>query len=98
MRLNSASFIEINGEINDSKLEQEYVLVTGGLSYIGSHTVLELLKKDVKVIIIDNLETSSITCLEKLRIISNKPKSIIFYQYDLSNENAISEIFTTFQI
>ena len=37
-------------------------------------------------------------CLEKLRVISNKPKSVIFYQYDLSNENAISEIFKTFQI
>ena len=72
--------------------------MTGGLGYIGSHTVVELLKKDFKIIILDNLETSSMKCLEKLRIISNKPKSVIFYQYDLSNENAISEIFKTFSI
>jgi len=37
-------------------------------------------------------------CLEKLRVVSNKPKSIIFYQYDLNNENAIAEIFKTFSI
>lgn len=30
------------------------VLVTGGAGYIGSHTVLELLEADFKVVVIDN--------------------------------------------
>ncbi|KAF1999706.1 udp-glucose 4-epimerase [Amniculicola lignicola CBS 123094] len=38
---------------------QEYVLVTGGLGFIGSHTVLELLKSGCNVIIIDNASNSA---------------------------------------
>ena len=33
------------------------VLVTGGTGYIGSHTVVELLKKGREVVIVDNLST-----------------------------------------
>ncbi len=39
-----------------------YILVTGGLGFIGSHTVLELLDKQYKIIIIDNLSNSSKRC------------------------------------
>ena len=35
------------------------VLVTGGLGYIGSHTVVELIQKGYEVIIGDNLSNSS---------------------------------------
>ena len=38
--------------------KNNYMLVTGGLGYIGSHTVVELLKLNKKVIIIDNLSNS----------------------------------------
>lgn len=31
------------------------VLVTGGAGYIGSHTVLELIKQDFPVVVVDNL-------------------------------------------
>ena len=30
------------------------ILVTGGVGYIGSHTVVKLLAQDYKVIIVDN--------------------------------------------
>lgn len=36
----------------------EYVLVTGGLGFIGSHTSLELLKSGYNVIIVDDLSNS----------------------------------------
>ena len=36
------------------------ILVIGGLGYIGSHTVVELLNNDFKVIIIDDLSNSAI--------------------------------------
>ncbi|OOF93575.1 hypothetical protein ASPCADRAFT_209516 [Aspergillus carbonarius ITEM 5010] len=36
----------------------QYVLVTGGLGYIGSHTALELLKAGYNVIIVDDLSNS----------------------------------------
>lgn len=74
------------------------MLVTGGLGYIGSHTVIELLREDEKVIIVDNLNNSNEKCLERLRIISNKPKSIIFYDYDVTNEKKMEELFKTFSI
>lgn len=37
-----------------------YILVTGGLGFIGSHTVVELLLENYKIIIIDNLVNSSL--------------------------------------
>ena len=35
------------------------VLVTGGLGFIGSHTVVELQNEGFEVVIIDNLSNSS---------------------------------------
>ena len=34
------------------------ILVTGGLGYIGSHTIVKLLEKNYEVICLDNLENS----------------------------------------
>ncbi|KAL4902075.1 hypothetical protein BDW74DRAFT_187051 [Aspergillus multicolor] len=45
----------IVGEAGDG---DEYVLVTGGLGFIGSHTSLELLKAGYNIIIVDNLSNS----------------------------------------
>jgi UDP-glucose 4-epimerase len=46
------------------------VLVTGGLGYIGSHTVVELIAVGYEVVIIDNLCNSSIVCLDRLKTIT----------------------------
>ena len=43
------------------------VLVTGGLGYIGSNTVCELLEKKNEVVVIDDLSNSSETTLNKIR-------------------------------
>jgi UDP-glucose 4-epimerase len=40
------------------------IVVTGGLGFIGSHTVVELQNKNFEVIIIDDLSNSSIEVLE----------------------------------
>ena len=101
VRLNSGSFIDVDGEIREKepqKQNPDYILVTGGLGYIGSHTVIELLREDEKVIIVDNLNNSNEKCLERLRIISNKPKSIIFYDHDVKDEKKMEELFKTFNI
>jgi UDP-glucose 4-epimerase len=42
------------------------ILVTGGLGYIGSHTVVELIQDGYDVIIVDNLYNSKMKCLERL--------------------------------
>ena len=46
------------------------VLVTGGLGYIGSHTVVELIQKGYEVIIGDNLSNSSIETIKKIEQIT----------------------------
>ena len=48
------------------------VLVTGGLGYIGSHTVVELLDRNYEVVIIDNLSNSRIEILDGIREITGK--------------------------
>ena len=42
------------------------VLLTGGLGFIGSHTVVELVNSNYNVIIIDNLSNSKISVLENI--------------------------------
>lgn len=68
------------------------ILVTGGLGFIGSHTVVELLENDYEVVIIDNLFNSKIEVLDKIKQITGKePK---FYQEDVCDKEALERIFT----
>ncbi len=46
------------------------ILVTGGTGYIGSHTVVELLKENYEVVIADNLSNSEKSVVHKIREIS----------------------------
>ena len=48
------------------------VLVTGGLGYIGSHTVVELQNAGFEVVIIDNLSNSSLEVLDGIIEITGK--------------------------
>ena len=68
------------------------VLVTGGLGYIGSHTVVELLENGDEVIIIDNLVNSKLEVLEKIKKITGKTAT--FYQYDLCDYSKVDDVFS----
>ncbi|KAH6612974.1 UDP-glucose 4-epimerase [Boeremia exigua] len=46
--------------------DDQYVLVTGGLGFIGSHTVLELLKSGHNVIIVDDLSNSESDVFDRI--------------------------------
>jgi len=48
------------------------ILVTGGLGFIGSHTVVELQKEGYEVVIIDNLSNSSIQQINIIKTITGK--------------------------
>ena len=52
-------------------MNSKYILVTGGLGYIGSHTTIALIDKGYKVCIIDNLSNSSIDVLKRIKKITN---------------------------
>jgi UDP-glucose 4-epimerase len=68
-----------------------YILVTGGLGFIGSHTVLELLDKEYKIIIIDNLSNSSKDVLKVF-------KNILFFKIDLRNHLQLENLFVKYRI
>ncbi|KAL3476618.1 hypothetical protein BJX99DRAFT_227452 [Aspergillus californicus] len=55
----------------DEHFQDEYVLVTGGLGFIGSHTSLELLKAGYNIIIVDNLSNSYRNVFERILLIAN---------------------------
>lgn len=67
------------------------VLVTGGLGYIGSHTVVELQQKGFEVIIIDNLLNTSIDVLKGITAITNTEPQ--FINLDLRDKNLVKEFF-----
>jgi len=71
------------------------ILVTGGLGYIGSHVVIELVKNGFRVDILDNLSNSHITTLEKLREFTNS--DIQFHNVDLRNLTKVKNVFSSKQ-
>lgn len=75
---------------------EKYILITGALGFIGSHTCVELLNKNYNVIGIDNLSNSKLDVKDKIEIITKK--SIIFYNYDLLNISDIELIFLKYKI
>ena len=67
------------------------ILVTGGLGFIGSHTVVELQNEGFEVLIIDNLSNSTIDVLDKITSITNKKPS--YYNIDLKDKIAVQQFF-----
>ncbi|WP_373786389.1 UDP-glucose 4-epimerase GalE [Jeotgalibaca porci] len=67
------------------------VLVTGGAGYIGSHTVVELLKANYEVVIVDNYSNSKPEVLNRIKTITDK--DFTFYEADLLDKPALEEIF-----
>ncbi len=67
------------------------ILVTGGLGFIGSHTVVELLNEGDNVVIVDNLYNSKEDVLDKIKAITGKEAK--FYKYDVTDREKVQEIF-----
>lgn len=67
------------------------ILVTGGLGFIGSHTVVELQNKGFEVIIIDNCSNSTTDVLKGITAVSGKEP--IFEQFDLREKNKVEDFF-----
>ena len=67
------------------------ILVTGGAGYIGSHTVVELLKSGREVVIIDNFSNSKKEVLDKIKQITNK--EFKFYQINYLDRENLEKVF-----
>ena len=72
------------------------ILITGGTGYIGSHTVVELLKLNKNIIVVDNLANSSTKVLDRIKTITGK--TITFIEADICDESAIDHIFSEHHI
>jgi UDP-glucose 4-epimerase len=71
------------------------ILVTGGLGFIGSHTVVALQEQGYEVVIIDNLSNSSLGVLEGItKITGIKP---LFEKLDLRNKPAVHYFFDKYK-
>lgn len=67
------------------------VLVTGGAGYIGSHTVVQLLESDHRVVILDNLCNSNANVIARIETITgHKP---IFIKGDVCDRAILRSIF-----
>jgi len=67
------------------------VLVTGGMGYIGSHTVVALFRQGYDVVIADNLCNSDVLILDRIEQISDqRPR---FHQIDLCDKVAVRNLF-----
>lgn len=68
------------------------ILVTGGLGYIGSHTVVALQEAGFGVVIIDDLSNSELFVLDRIsEITGTKPD---FHQIDLKDEKSVQQFFS----
>ena len=72
------------------------VLVTGGVGYIGSHTVLELLQAGYEVVVADNLCNSNLECLRRVQQLANR--EAIFHKVDIRDKAALGALFTQHDI
>ena len=67
------------------------ILVTGGLGFIGSHTVVELQNEGFEVVIIDNLSNSTETVLDGIVAITGQLP--LFEKIDLREKAALKDFF-----
>jgi UDP-glucose 4-epimerase len=72
------------------------VLVTGGLGYIGSHSVIELINSNYNPVILDSLVNSKIGCLAKVKEIAGR--NIAFYNADVRDRARVKDILRTEKI
>ncbi len=67
------------------------ILVTGGVGFIGSHTVVELISAGYEVVILDNLCNSNMKVLDRIEAITGK--RVPFYEADIRDRVALENIF-----
>jgi len=81
--------------MTDANTFPQPILITGGAGFLGSHMVALCLKKQVNVVMIDNLSNSDLSNLQKLE--SHFKVSIPFYEIDIRDKNKLKEFFNEHQ-
>ncbi len=81
--------------------EETTVLVTGGAGFIGSHTVVELLDRGYRVVIVDDLSNSSEVAVERVRTIAGLTEDdecLAFYRASILDREALESIFSNHDV
>ncbi|MBR0194585.1 MAG: UDP-glucose 4-epimerase GalE [Bacilli bacterium] len=72
------------------------ILVTGGMGYIGSHTVVQLIENNYKPVIVDNLCNSKVEVLNRIEKLTKvRPE---FIELDVRDEAKLDHVFATHNI
>lgn len=69
------------------------ILVTGGAGYIGSHTVVQLLKANQQVVVLDNFSNSTAEVIHRIKKITGSDFECI--KADIRDRNEIKTIFSS---
>ncbi|KAF8958373.1 hypothetical protein BGZ46_001982 [Entomortierella lignicola] len=81
------------------RVNQDTILVTGGVGFIGSHTVVQLLNLGKHLVIVDNLCNSSEEALRRAQALAHNNNnnncrgSFVFHKVDLLDSVALEEVF-----
>jgi UDP-glucose 4-epimerase len=71
------------------------VLVTGGAGYIGSHTCVVLLEAGVRVVVLDNLDNSSVVALERVaELVPAAVERLVFVEGDIREPHDLDRAFS----
>ena len=76
------------------------VLVTGGAGFIGSHTVVELLTRGYRVVVVDDLSNASAKVMDRIAAIvgDEAAGNLTFHEADVNDRSALSKIFDAHRI
>lgn len=67
------------------------ILVTGGMGYIGTHTIVSLWENGFEPIIVDNFSNARFLMIKQLNLLTNKTNKI--YPVDCLNRESLKEVF-----
>lgn len=72
------------------------ILLTGGTGFIGSHTAVELINKNLDVVIADNLYNSDASVVDRIETITGTRPA--FYSADVTDKDSLRKIFSSHKI
>lgn len=67
------------------------ILVTGGAGYIGTHTIIELIKHGHTAVIVDNFSNSSPEAIKRVNELTGQTTP--FYEGDVQNKKLLRKVF-----